>query len=57
MDTYPDLWDVSDGYPQARAELERLSRIEGAVDQVLQLLDPVTHAEEVRILKVALGEV
>jgi len=37
MERYLDLWDISDGHPEARKELERLTRIEEAMEQIRDL--------------------
>jgi hypothetical protein len=37
MGRYLDLWDVSDGHPEARKELERLTNIEEAMEEIRDL--------------------
>lgn len=39
MGAYLDLWDVSDGHPKAREELEALTRIESAMEKLATMME------------------
>jgi len=43
MGAYLDLWDVSDGHPRAREELERLTRIEEAMEALQKNIQTIKH--------------
>ena len=43
MGRYLDLWDVSDGHEMARKELERLTRIEEAMEALQKNIQTIKH--------------